>query len=960
MKFADWMSGEDVHGRCDPPAGEAQVRHLTCDSREAGPGWAFAALRGERKDGADYVPSALALGAAAILCDRDLDLPEAVPFARLGDGRRTLALLARKLYGEPDRALALIGVTGTNGKTTTTTLVRQLMRGAGLGCGLMGTVVNAAGGHEEEALRTTPESPVFYRWLRASADAGDAALAAEVSSHSLVLDRVHGARFKVGVFTNLTQDHLDFHGDMETYFQAKARLFRQCERALVNADDPYGQRLLAEQGGLRTYAIDRPADYRIAGLALSPTGTGFRLTAPDRVRDVRSPLLGRFNAYNLLAALAALAEAGFDLDRVLEAVPGVTGAPGRLDRVDCGQPFGVLVDYAHTPDALEKLLAEGRRLLPPGGRLHVLFGCGGDRDRAKRPGMAGAVAAGADVVWHTSDNARLEDPERILDDGARGLPGDLLRDPARYRRITDRALAVAAAVADCRPGDLLLLAGKGHEPYLDLGGVKYPFSDRAAVEAVLGGRPVPRPWAGADAAAGPCRSTAWSLRQVQGMVGGTLAGDGDVAPAALSMDTRTLRPGDAFVAIRAARDGHAFAPEAVAKGACALLVDHELALDVPQLVVPDTLEGLQRWGQARLAAFRPRVVLAVTGSLGKTSTKELLAGATGAWRTPGNRNNLLGLPEALATLPEGLDAVVLEMGMSTPGEIRRLAEIAPPDFGMITNIGVVHMEFFPEGQQGIARAKGELVEALPVGGAWVHPADDPWCRWVALQPWARARAVAVGPGLPFGWEEEVSLGLLGERFLLRHPGGAETVRLRLRGAHHVRNAALAGTLAILAGFEPGAVAAGLGLAEPLAGRGRLHALRGGGWLLDESYNAVMDSVLACAATLLTLDGGPAVAVLGCMRELGPAAESLHRQTGEGLRALGLQRLLAYGTEARALAQGFGPGAQAYPDFETLRDDPGGLGTLSGDARILVKGSLYWRAARVVDWLLERLAGEVRA
>jgi UDP-N-acetylmuramoyl-L-alanyl-D-glutamate--2,6-diaminopimelate ligase len=406
-----------------------------------------------------------------------------------------MALLARRLYGEPDLALALIGVTGTNGKTTTTTLMRQLLRGAGLGCGLMGTVMNAAGDWEETAALTTPESPVVYRWLKTSADAGDAAVAMEVSSHSVAQDRVFGARFRVGLFTNLTQDHLDFHGDMESYFQAKARLFLQCAKGLANADDPFGRRLLAAHAGLLSYAVDREAHYRALDLALTPTGTRFRLATPAGDREVRSPLLGRFNVYNLLAALAALREAGFDLDRLLEAVPGVTGAPGRLDRVDRGQPFGVLVDYAHTPDALEKLLAEGRRLLPPGGRLHVLFGCGGERDRTKRPIMARAVAGSADVIWHTSDNARREDPERILDDGAEGIPEPLRRDPARYHRITDRALAVAAAVAACRPGDLLLVAGKGHEPYMDLMGIKHPYSDREAVEAVLQGGAVPRPWA---------------------------------------------------------------------------------------------------------------------------------------------------------------------------------------------------------------------------------------------------------------------------------------------------------------------------------------------------------------------------------------------------------------------------------------------------------------------------------
>ena len=240
------------------------------------------------------MPAVLARGAAGILSDRDLDLP-GTAHARLGDGRRTMALLARKLYGEPDQALALIGVTGTNGKTTTTTLIRQLLRASGQGCGLMGSVLNAADGREEQSVLTTPESPVFYRWLKDSREAGDVAVAVEVSSHSLMLARVHGARFKVGLFTNLTQDHLDFHVTMEDYFLAKARLFEVSGVGLANADDPYGRRLL-EGGGLISYGQENPADYRITELAMSPTGTRFRLTAPGGSWSVDSPLLGRFNA----------------------------------------------------------------------------------------------------------------------------------------------------------------------------------------------------------------------------------------------------------------------------------------------------------------------------------------------------------------------------------------------------------------------------------------------------------------------------------------------------------------------------------------------------------------------------------------------------------------------------------------------------------------------------------------
>lgn len=447
-------------------------------------------------------------------------------------------------------------------------------------------------------------------------------------------------------------------------------------------------------------------------------------------------------------------------------------------------------------------------------------------------------------------------------------------------------------------------------------------------------------------------SALWSLSQVSSRIGGELLGPGAVVPASLSLDTRTLEPGACFVALRAERDGHAFCAQAAAKGAVALLVDDPQPVDLPQLVVPDTLAALQKWGRERLASVRPAAVFGVTGSVGKTSTKELLAAATGAWKTPGNRNNTLGLPEALATLPEGLGAAVLEMGMSTPGEIRRLTEIAPLDFGVVTVIGTAHLENFATGQQGIAEAKGELVAGLRKGGAWAFLATDTWSRWIAAQPWAaHARPLPVGDGEAYGWEDAEPLGAAGERFRLRTPKGMVPVHLKLRGLHQVRNAALAGAIAIHAGFRPEAVALGMGTVEPEAGRGRLHPFRGGGWLLDESYNASPDSILACAEALLALRGGEAVAVLGSMRELGPGAADLHDATGRALKAAGITRLWAFGEFARDLAQGFGQDASGFPDFEALRDDPSGLSAIPAGARILVKGSRYWRAERAVDWLL---------
>nr|WP_320133898.1 UDP-N-acetylmuramoyl-tripeptide--D-alanyl-D-alanine ligase [uncultured Holophaga sp.] len=453
----------------------------------------------------------------------------------------------------------------------------------------------------------------------------------------------------------------------------------------------------------------------------------------------------------------------------------------------------------------------------------------------------------------------------------------------------------------------------------------------------------------------------WTLEEAASRLGARLVGEGAVRPGALSLDTRTLRPGDCFVALRAERDGHDFAPRAVAAGAAGLVVDHELDLPVPQLVVTDTTRALQDWGRLRLEACRPAVVFGITGSVGKTSTKELLAACTGAWKTPGNRNNALGMPEALASLPAGERAAVLEMGMSAPGEISFLTRIAPLDFAALTNVGTAHIENFVDGQEGIARAKGEIVAGLRPGGIWVHLAKDDWARWIALQPWARqARAVAVGEGCAWGWEGTRSLGLQGEAFHLRTPTGPLELTLQLRGEHQVRNAALAASLALLAGFPAEEVAAGMAGVQPEAGRGRLHGLAGEGWLLDESYNASQASILACAEALLGLPGGEPVAVLGCMRELGAESARLHRETGEGLARLGLRRVWAYGDQAAELAAGFGPGASAFPDFEPLRDDPAGLGIIPAGARVLVKGSRYWRSERAVSWLLAHLGAPVNA
>ncbi|MDR1841053.1 MAG: UDP-N-acetylmuramoyl-tripeptide--D-alanyl-D-alanine ligase, partial [Holophagales bacterium] len=394
----------------------------------------------------------------------------------------------------------------------------------------------------------------------------------------------------------------------------------------------------------------------------------------------------------------------------------------------------------------------------------------------------------------------------------------------------------------------------------------------------------------------------FSLSELSFILDAKLVGDGDIAPGGACLDSRTIRPGECFVALKAERDGHEYAGKAVEGGASCLLVDHLLDIEIPQLVAADTTAALQAWGQARLRLYRPSAVFGVTGSVGKTSTKELLAGAVSGWKTPGNRNNTLGLPAALAMLPGNLGAAVLEMGMSTPGEIKRLTEIAAPDFGVITNIGFAHLENFSDGQEGIARAKGELIEGLKPGGTWVFPKGDLWCQWISQQPWAsNAKPVPVGEGADFSVNSIARLGLKGEGFKLQTPMGGFEFTIKLTGLHQVQNAALAASIALVAGFKGDEIISGLAAVEPEEGRGRLYPLSSGGWLLDESYNACQDSMVSCATALLGLDGGEPVAILGCMRELGPDSASIHEATGRALRRAGLSRLWVYGDFAANLA-----------------------------------------------------------
>jgi len=452
----------DVMGVDAPPV---EVADLAFDTRAVRPGTLFFCVPGFTRDGHDFAPEAVARGAVALVVERPLGL--GVPEVRVDDVRAAMAPAAARIAGDPTARLRVVGVTGTNGKTTTCYLLRALLEAGGIRTGLLGTVSSVVAGVEAPTVRTTPEAIDLQRTFRAMVDGGDEACAMEVSSHALALRRADAIHWEVAVFTNLSQDHLDFHPDMEAYFQAKRRLFLAGPRVrVVNTDDAYGRRLAEEFPDAVRYGLPSALDGRSFVL------DGRRFTVP---------LPGRFNVLNALAAIHAARALGVGDDVLAEALPRAGRVPGRFEPVDEGQDFTVIVDYSHTPEALANVLRAARDLAD--GRVLCVFGAGGDRDRAKRPLMGAAVDALADVAVVTSDNPRSEDPHAIIAAITAGMEGDLLV-------IEDRREAIAAAIERAQPGDVVVIAGKGHEQGQELaGGVKVPFDDvTVAREALRGAR----------------------------------------------------------------------------------------------------------------------------------------------------------------------------------------------------------------------------------------------------------------------------------------------------------------------------------------------------------------------------------------------------------------------------------------------------------------------------------------
>ncbi|MFM2068912.1 MAG: hypothetical protein RLZZ584_3821 [Pseudomonadota bacterium] len=983
-------------GRATPGAA------LRTDSRQVRPGDVFIAWPGLASDARAFVVAALQAGAAACLVDAAGLAPHAQAWAALApDAAARIAVLpglkaaaghlADQWLGRPGAHLALIASTGTNGKTSTAWWTAQALTLAGRRCGVIGTL--GAGDPPTRLVPdarvvatgyTTPDPVLLHDRFAAFAAQGHVAVALEASSIGLAEQRLNGAALQVALYTNFTPDHLDYHGDMASYWAAKRVLFDWpgLRAAVINLDDAQGAALAEELADSRragqpgpevwTYSREIPARLVARDLHYTARGLAFTLveTAADGVEqqaEVGTGLIGDYNASNVLAVLGGLRALGLPLAEVAALAAEFTPVPGRMQRVPAladKQPE-VVVDYAHTPDALEQALRALRPLANArGGSLRCVFGCGGNRDATKRPLMGEIAARLADQVLVTSDNPRFEEPLAIVAQIVAGTTGGLGPAPHVHAEV-DRALAIRRAISQAAPADVVLLAGKGHETEQETAGVKCHFSDIEQARAALAAR-----------LALFTLGQAQALLQARG-VPARLVGSADTAVRRVHSDTRSLRAGDLFVALKGeVHDAHAYLGQAAAAGASAALAERGLAgtdaagaagaatapagpaapVDLPGLVVPDSLAALQQLAAA-WRATRVMPVIAVTGSNGKTTVTQMIAAILRAWLGPaahataGNLNNHIGVPLTLLGLTPAHRGAVVELGMNHPGEIAELAALAQPTVALVNNAQREHQEFMGT-IDAVAAENGSVIAALADDGVAVFPAGDTYTAlWSGLAGtrrvlrfWLHDDAVAAPGAEVLG---RATWQLDHWRLLLDTPAGAAELALHIAGRHNARNALAAAACALAAGCPLAAVVAGLQGFRPVNGRSqveRLDLATGAGvcavTLVNDSYNANPDSVRAAIDMLAELPA-PRWLLLGDMGEVGEQGPEFHQEVGAYARERGIEAVWTAGTLAVHAAQACGAAVHHHADTATL------VAALRAQAwpaaaSVLVKGSRFMK------------------
>ena len=910
---------------------DTAISSIVIDSRKVEPGALFICLRGLAVDGHNFIEAAIAKGAAAIMVeDATGSFPPNIAVIQVENTRQSMAYVAANYHGNPAAKLRLIGVTGTNGKTTTTYLIEEILRKLGRKTGLIGTVGIRVGDSLLDipfATSTTPDPLELHAIFAQMAALGVQDVVMEVTSHALALFKMEGLTFDIGVFTNLTQDHLDFHGTMENYALAKAQLFVQSKFAVVNADDEYTPLMLQQHGSdpFLTYSLDACSNLQAVNVKYLQQGSTFEL----RGVEYSLPITGKFNIYNILAAIG-VAETllpNGDQDAIRHAVAEISGVPGRIQAVPNQLGAHILVDYAHSPDGLTNIISSVREFTT--GRVITLFGCGGDRDKTKRPIMGRIAATLSDYCILTSDNPRTEDPFAIIAQTEAGVK----ETATPYQICENRRDAIFAGVKMLNPGDALIIAGKGHEDYQEVGTVKYPFSDYDTAVVALESRQA---------------GMKLTMQEIAKACNGRLLHDIDT-PLITSVctDSRKAQPGALFVPLAGDTfDGHDYIATAAMGGAVCALTEREIPSDIPLILVESTRRALME-----LAGYYRRqhdvTVVAITGSAGKTTTKDMIANVLArkykTKKTMGNFNNDIGLPLSIFQLETTDEVLVLEMGMNHAMEIHELSLIGAPDIAVITHIGDAHIENF-DNREGILHAKLEIVDGLKPGGTVILNGDDP---------------LLTGPIAAHKVEQFTVQYPSTKNILRAEPMGlqetdchfnwrANDIRLKIPvpGAHNVMNALLAAAVGVEMGVPPCEISKGFDDFEPPGGRLTVQDI-GGMTVINDAYNA-NPAAMREAIKIVCRQEGRKVAILGDMFELGHVAQARHEEIGAFAAEMGIDLLVAIGSLARFMYDSFCHSEKKlyFPTVDEFLQNRQGL-LQPGDV-VLVKASRGMAFERVID------------
>ena len=841
------------------------------------PGFIFAALKGIQKDGADFIPQAITNGAVLILAEHPVSSD--IPVIVVSELRRKVSVLASLIY--PSSDLIKLAVTGTNGKTSTVFYVQQLLNKLGIKTASIGTIGIDSDTFHRDGSMTTPDAVTLNKTLHDLQEGSVRVVALEASSHGLDQGRLDGLSFTAGAFTNLTQDHLDYHKTMDNYLAAKTLLFSNYlgsgGLAVLNADDPAFEQLKATAlaGNHRVLSYGhKESDFQL--LRQTPTATGQEITFRAFGKEYHTELaiFGSFQVMNLFAALGLCIGAGAKWEDLFPLLPDLQAPSGRMELIGT-LPNGarVFVDYAHTPDAIERVLISLKNHTK--GQLVCLMGCGGNRDTGKRPLMGAAAAKYADRIFVTDDNPRFEDPSDIRHAILEACPGALEYD--------NREAAIHAAVQTLQTDDVLVIAGKGHEPGQTINGVTYALDDRIEARLAILNRITPPVWTAEDL------TLALSTRVAE-----------HISAFGISIDTRTLRLGDLFIALKGEKaDGHAFVKKAVELGASVCLVEH-LVDNVPankQIMVTDTMDALETLAQYRRMRCSATII-GVTGSSGKTTTKEMIKTCLSAQgkthATAGNFNNQIGVPLTLATMPTDTRFAVIEMGMNHAGELMRLSNMVRPDVTIITSIGSAHREFFPT-EEDVARAKSEIFDYQNRQGTVVLNRDSTFYHFLK----EAASKQGLQRFLTFGKRGYADFGIAAMTpgpsgttvsFTTNYGQNIYQFHLSFWGEHFVYDAL--GALAVVqaAGGDLSKAVQTIETVQPAAGRGHSFDITLDNkhiTIIDDCYNANPSSMRASLTALGLRFGKRKVAVLGDMLELGDLGPDMHAGLAEVISKAGI-------------------------------------------------------------------------